>query len=147
MTETEYRPGEAAARAMRKLAAEPAVGQALERIREDHPRRIEEQCRITLIPAPTFHEEKRAAYMTEQFRALGLADVHTDASGSAVGIRRGSEPGPAVLVDGHMDTVYPENTPLRIVNDGEFIHCPGITDDAWDRERAGIKVAREKIRG
>lgn len=37
-------------------------------------------------------------------------------------------------------------TPTQKV-EKHVLRTAGITDDAWDRERAGIKIAREKIRG
>ena len=55
--------------------------------------------------------------------------MHIDGAGNAVGVRKGKGGGPKVVVDGHMDTVYAEDTPLEPTFDGEFIHCPGIVDD------------------
>lgn len=115
--------------AVAALTGDARVKKALDFLKEDHERCVREQVTITKIASPTFHEEKRAAYMTEQFRALGLTDVHIDGAGNAVGVRKGKGGGPKVVVDGHMDTVYAEDTPLEPTFDGEFIHCPGIVDD------------------
>ena len=115
--------------AVAALTGDARVKKALDFLKEDHERCVREQVTITKISSPTFHEEKRAAYMTEQFRALGLTDVHIDGAGNAVGVRKGKGGGPKVVVDGHMDTVYAEDTPLEPTFDGEFIHCPGIVDD------------------
>lgn len=67
--------------------------------------------------------------MAAKFRELGLTDVHIDRTGNAVGTRKGVGNGPKIVIDGHMDTVYPLDTPLNPVRDEEFIHCPGIVDD------------------
>jgi crotonobetaine/carnitine-CoA ligase len=37
-------------------------------------------------------------------------------------------------------------TPTQKV-EKHVLRSAGISDDTWDRERAGIRVAREKIRG
>lgn len=124
-----YQINPAVQKALKRLAHLEQVERALTFLREDHERSIDQQLELTVIPAPTFHEEKRAAYMTEQFRALGLTEVHTDGIGNAIGVRKGVGGGPAVVIDGHMDTVYPLETPLHLRRDGEFIYCPGIVDD------------------
>lgn len=126
----EYIPGESERSAVKALASAENVKKALAFIRGDHERRVREQVAITLIPSPTFHEEKRAEYLAGQFRELGLEDIHTDAAGNVMGLRCGRTGGKAVLIEGHMDTVYPFETPLKPVFDGEYIHCPGINDDA-----------------
>ncbi len=107
---------------------EPVLN-ALGFLREDHENSIAQQLELVQIPAPTFHEEKRAGYMADAFRKLGLTDVHIDRSGNAIGVRKGTGSGPKILIDGHMDTVYPMDTPLNPRRDSDFIYCPGITDD------------------
>ncbi len=115
--------------AIQKLTSLDSVKKALAFLKEDHENSISDQLELVQIPAPTFHEEKRAAYMTESFRKLGLTDVHIDRNGNAIGIRKGKGNGPKVLIDGHMDTVYPMDTPLNPRRDENYIYCPGITDD------------------
>lgn len=115
--------------AVRTLTALPRVQRALQYIRDDHENSIRQQLELVQIPAPTFSEQKRAAYMAEQFRVLGLSDVHIDRTGNVVGVRPGCGTGPCVVLDGHMDTVYPPDTPLIPHRDEEFIYCPGIVDD------------------
>lgn len=114
---------------IRKLTDMKSVQDALSFLKEDHENSISQQLELVQIPAPTFHEEKRAEYMTDAFRKLGLSDVHIDRTGNAIGIRKGSGNGPKIVIDGHMDTVYPMDTPLIPHRDEEFIYCPGITDD------------------
>lgn len=125
----EYTVSEKISAAMGALTGSEAVRSALEFLKQDHERCVREQVEITRIPAPTYHEAERAAYMTGQYKALGLADVHIDAIGNAVGVRRGKGKGPKVVIDGHMDTVYALDTPLKPTFDGEYIYCPGIVDD------------------
>ena len=59
------------------------------------------------IPAPTFHEREKALAFCEYLKELGLEDVHLDRFGNAIGVRRGSGKGPRVILEAHMDTVFP----------------------------------------
>lgn len=78
------------------------------------PAVIAETVRITEIPAPTFHERARAAYVRDRLDAIGGWDaLSTDSLSNVVAVRRG-EPGRArVLVGAHLDTVFPDaETPV-----------------------------------
>ena len=125
----EYAISSKSAAAHAALTGAPQVRAALDFLKADHERCVREQVEITKIPAPTFHEERRAAYMAQQYRALGLSEVTIDENGNVCALRKGSGGGPRVVIDSHMDTVYAEDTPLEPTFDGEFIHCPGIVDD------------------
>ncbi len=126
----EYTVSKKAAAHFAALTDLEKVQKALAFLKADHERCVREQVEITKIPAPTFHEERRAAYMAQQFEALGLTEVHTDEVGNITGVRKGSAgDGRRIVIDGHMDTVYAEDTKLEPTFDGEFIHCPGIVDD------------------
>lgn len=92
---------------------------------------VEEAVRIQQIPAPSFHEAERAAYVAAQFRALGLSDVDVDEVHNAYGCLRGSEPGrPALLLIAHTDTVFAADTDLTIQREGRLIYGPGLGDNS-----------------
>jgi putative selenium metabolism hydrolase len=46
-----------------------------------------------------------AEILSRFFRAKGFDEIRVDEYGNAIGSARGSDPGPAILFDGHMDTV------------------------------------------
>ena len=73
---------------------------------KDHENIVEKQIELTLIPSPTYHEEKKAARLLEMFQEEGLTDCHIDEYGNCVGIRKGTGGGKTVLVEAHMDTVF-----------------------------------------
>src|SRR5205823_683129 len=78
---------------------------------------VEEAITIQQIPAPTFEEGQRAAYVAERFRALGLEAVETDEVHNVYGRlpgadHRTSHRRPAVLLAAHTDTVFDAKTPL-----------------------------------
>jgi acetylornithine deacetylase/succinyl-diaminopimelate desuccinylase-like protein len=114
---------------LRKLTDEDKVQKALKFIEEDQENIIQKQIELTLIPAPTGQEEKKAKRLLEMFAEEGLTDCHIDPYGNAVGIRKGTGGGKTVLVEGHMDTVFPIDTKLEIRRENGWIYCPGIVDD------------------
>jgi acetylornithine deacetylase/succinyl-diaminopimelate desuccinylase-like protein len=87
---------------------------------------------ITLqqIPAPTFAEARRAAYVQEQFRREGLHDVATDSMGNVFGRLPGVGMAQSVIISAHLDTVFPEDADLQVQRTSEKIVGPGIGDNS-----------------
>ncbi len=125
----EYKVSDKVRNALAALTKDPAVLQALKYTEEDQEEIIQRQIELTLIPAPTFHEEKKAQRLLEMFKEEGLEDCHIDEYGNAVGIRKGTGNGKNVIVEGHMDTVFPLETELNLRRENGWIYCPGINDD------------------
>ncbi len=50
---------------------------------------VETAIAVQQIPAPTFDERARGAYVADRMRALGLAGVEVDAIGNVYGRRAG----------------------------------------------------------
>ncbi len=70
---------------------------------------ISETIRIAEIPAPTFREQARAAYVRQRLETIGgWADLHTDSLANVVAVRRGEPGRTRVLVCAHLDTVFPD---------------------------------------
>ena len=90
---------------------------------------LQQQIRVTSIPAPPFHEEERARYLEEQFHLLGLTNVRRDAIGNVLGERPGSDPEHIVVLTAHMDTVFPLDTEIEIRREGDRWVGPGIADN------------------
>jgi acetylornithine deacetylase/succinyl-diaminopimelate desuccinylase-like protein len=67
----------------------------------------------------------------EMLRQLGLSDVDMDAEGNVMGLRRGTAPagGPVLVVNAHLDTVFPEGTDVKVKRQGTRLSAPGIGDD------------------
>lgn len=124
-----YQVSESIAAVLEKLTSEENVQKALKFIEDDQENIIQKQIELTLIPAPTGHEEKKAKRLLEMFEEEGLTDCHIDPYGNAVGIRKGTGTGKTVLLEGHMDTVFPLETELKIRRENGWIYCPGIVDD------------------
>lgn len=85
---------------------------------------------LTEIPAPPFKETARAEVYADHFRKLGLKDVTIDAEGNVLGLRPGSDPDAGYIVlSAHLDTVFPEGTPVKVRREGTKLFAPGVGDD------------------
>jgi acetylornithine deacetylase/succinyl-diaminopimelate desuccinylase-like protein len=126
------------------LSQQPAIRQALEFIQKNEAQTIANTKAINAIPAPTFHEEKRAQDYAERFKALGLEQVHIDEAGNVLGTYKGSGAGPTVMLAAHLDTVYPMATDLTVTEKDGRLYAPGIADNA--RSLAAILAIAEAIK-
>src|SRR5688500_8822428 len=70
---------------------------------------------IQQIPAPTFDEQRRAAYVQTVFEQIGLQKIEMDALYNVYGWLPGKdENSPVLLVSAHTDTVFPLETDLAV---------------------------------
>lgn len=112
-----------------QLSTDATVQSALQYILDNEPTAIEEQIRLTEIPAPPFMESRRAAYFLQQMQRRGLQDAYIDSEGNAMAIRRGTGNGPTLLIAAHLDTVFPEDVDTTVELRGGRYYAPGIGDD------------------
>ena len=104
------------------------VKRALDRIKADNAWTLDQQQSICEIPAPPFKESVRGAEYKRRLEALGLT-VRIDSIGNVIAERRGTGSGPTVMIAGHLDTVFPEGTDVKVKRDGTKMAGPGIGDD------------------
>lgn len=107
----------------------PAVRAALAAAEQRAPAVAALARAICAIPAPTFHEAERAAFVAEQFRARGLAPLG-DPAGNVTARRVGSQRGNTLLLAAHTDTVFPLGTDLTVRESAGRLHGPGIGDNS-----------------
>lgn len=90
----------------------------------------EQHLRVVRIPAPTFFEQERAAYVAERFRQLDC-EVQQDGAGNVIALpRKASGKGEFVVVSAHLDTVLAPRTPEEIIVDsGGGLRGPGVSDN------------------
>ncbi|MBP9483816.1 MAG: M20/M25/M40 family metallo-hydrolase [Negativicutes bacterium] len=105
------------------------VSKGLEFIELDQPQTIEDQKVMVTIEAPTFAEEKRAQHYAGCLKDLGLEEVHIDRHGNVLGTLRGKGDGPKILLEAHLDTVFPFGTNVTPIEKDGKIFAPGICDD------------------
>ena len=86
------------------------------------------------IPAPFLGEQARAEWLATRFSEIGLQRVETDEAGNVLGWLWAAHlppesSGPLVVLSAHLDTVFPTETPLNPVVDGNRITAPGACDN------------------
>ncbi|MGE3276277.1 MAG: M20/M25/M40 family metallo-hydrolase [Vicinamibacterales bacterium] len=112
-----------------RLLRDPAIRGAVEAIRDDEPRTLEDQIRFCEIEAPPFGEARRAAAYAQAFREIGLAGVRIDREGNVLGEWRGEQARPHLVFSAHLDTVFPGGTNVAVTREGPVFKGPGIGDD------------------
>jgi acetylornithine deacetylase/succinyl-diaminopimelate desuccinylase-like protein len=108
---------------------QPAVKRALDDIKSSNSWMLDQQVSICEIPAPDFHEQARAAEFRKRLIALGYPDTRIDTAGNVIAERAGTGNGLTVMLTGHLDTVFPEGTDVKVKRDGNTFAAPGIGDD------------------
>ena len=84
---------------------------------------------LAQIPAPSNHEEKRAAFCKEWLEKQGAKGVYIDDALNVVWPVCCAPEKPYVVYMAHSDVVFPDTEPLPLrVEDGK-IFCPGVGDD------------------
>ncbi len=111
------------------LASRADVRALLDSIKARNAWTLSQQVALCEIPAPPFKEAARAQAYLQAFREAGLADVRIDSVGNVIGERHGTGGGSTVLIEGHLDTVFPEGTDVRVRREGERYVGRGISDD------------------
>ena len=107
----------------------PRLRAALDTIKAQESWTIDQQISLCEIPAPPYKEATRAAEYRRRLQALGIANVRIDSVGNVIAERRGTGNGPTVLIQGHLDTVFPEGTNVKVKRTGTMLAGPGIGDD------------------
>lgn len=118
--------------AVQRVAKSANYTALVKQLDAEHDRIVDEIIKLVEIPAPPFKEAERAKAYHDMLRVAGLQDVEIDAEGNAMGLYRGSGPtgGPVLVLAAHLDTVFPEGTPLKVRREGSKLYAPGIGDDS-----------------
>lgn len=95
----------------------------------DLERWIARTLELQSIPAPSFQEAERAAYLQRHFDESGLDDVHQDSIGNVFGRVTGGQAAPTI-VSAHLDTVFSATTDLTHRRTRRLLAGPGVGDNA-----------------
>jgi len=113
------------------LLSLPSIQSLLSAFHQMNEQVVDLAVAVQQIPAPTFAEAARAAFIQEQLTAVGLQDVAPDKLHNVYGRLPAASPiHPPVILSAHSDTVFPMETDLTIRRDGRFVYGPGIADNS-----------------
>jgi acetylornithine deacetylase/succinyl-diaminopimelate desuccinylase-like protein len=132
--------------AISDLLAAPEIRRALDFLKQNNGFSDKELIAICEIAAPPFKEHRRAEYVAEQLEQLDIGQVTIDDVGNVLARWTGaggnrSHPRLAdpslqtgdshiVVISAHLDTVFPEETDVRVRREGSRLYAPGVSDNA-----------------
>ncbi|MBP5552071.1 MAG: M20/M25/M40 family metallo-hydrolase, partial [Spirochaetales bacterium] len=93
---------------------------------EDARNIVRELCKI---PAPSHHEENRAAWCEKWFRQAGGRNVYVDDALNAVCEHNVTKDNDVMVIMAHIDTVFPDLEPMPFEEKDGLFYSPGVTDD------------------
>jgi acetylornithine deacetylase/succinyl-diaminopimelate desuccinylase-like protein len=111
------------------LMKDASVRAAMDGAKNTEPQTIEDQIRFCEVPAPPFKEAARAEVLKREFAQLGLQNVRIDRAGNVLGDRPGEALRPRLVLSAHLDTVFPEETNVKVSRRGQRLEGPGIGDN------------------
>lgn len=114
---------------IKKLGHQKSIKQALQIVDDIESETNSDLILLTEIPAPPFKEMVRAEKFKSMLEDAGADKVWIDEVGNVIGLRKGSEEGKVVVLDAHLDTVFPEGTDVTVRQKGDTLYAPGIGDD------------------
>ena len=83
---------------------------------------------LCAIPAPSHHEERRAAFIRDWFASRGMHAAIDGAQNVLCPMGVG-DTGELVVVMAHTDTVFPDMEPMPLREADGKLFCPGVGDD------------------
>ena len=84
---------------------------------------------LAQIPAPSNHEEQRAAFCLNWLRSKGVTDAYIDDALNVIVPIGDTGDNDLMVFMAHSDVVFPDTTPLPLKIENGRIYCPGVGDD------------------
>lgn len=122
-------PRDAACNEVAAVVSNSRVRAATSYLQRTDAQATRELIALTQIPSPPFHETERARRYAELLRLAGADSVQIDDAGNVIALRRGLKRDRRVVVAGHIDTVFPEGTDVRVRQRGDTLFAPGVGDN------------------
>ncbi|RYC68868.1 M20/M25/M40 family metallo-hydrolase [Spirosoma sordidisoli] len=111
------------------LAKRPAVQSAFKTFVELEPQTRQDLISLTETASPPFKEQVRARKYADMMKAAGADSVWLDEVSNVLALRRGKGRRKTVVLEAHLDTVFPEGTDVKVKQKGDTLYAPGIGDD------------------
>lgn len=84
---------------------------------------------LTVIPAPSHHEEQKAMFVKEWLHKQGGTAAYIDEAYNVVFPYNCDQQNDIIVFMAHTDVVFPDTTPFTITEKGNKMYAPGIQDD------------------
>ncbi len=84
---------------------------------------------LCAIPAPSHHEEKRAAFCKAWFEKAGGKGVYIDEALNVICPHHVTDDNRVVVFMAHTDTVFPDMEPMPFIETEDTFQCPAVGDD------------------
>ena len=97
--------------------------------KENYGLMLDTLCELCAIPAPSHFEYERAAYCKKWLENIGAKGVYIDDALNVIYPLGCDNSNEITVFVAHTDTVFPDREPMPYHDDGEKIHCPGVSDD------------------
>ena len=110
---------------IRELLKNSRLQKAFEAVKAQDEKTIADLILLNEIEAPPFEEEKRALQFAAMLKAEGVDSVWIDTEGNVLALRKGTEGGKTVVLDAHLDTVFPAGTDVKVRISGDTLFCSG----------------------
>jgi len=94
------------------------------------PAIVDDAAAICQVPAPTFHEAERAAFVQRRGAALGLGEGTSDGVGNVIWELPGEASRAVLVLTAHLDTVFGPEVRGEVVRRGPVLAAPGIGDNS-----------------
>ncbi|MGM9506655.1 M20/M25/M40 family metallo-hydrolase [Larkinella sp. GY13] len=114
---------------IKTLANRPAVKAVFQHFVEWEPQTKQDLITLTETPAPPFKESVKAKKYAAMLKEAGVDSVWIDEIGNVIGKRKGRSGQKTVVVEAHLDTVFPEGTDVKVKQKGDTLYAPGVGDD------------------
>lgn len=114
---------------IKSITKKPTVKKAFQTIVDLEPQTRQDHITLTEIPAPPFKEEARAKKFAQMLQEAGADSVWIDEVGNAIARRKGRSGKKTVVLEAHLDTVFPEGTNVTVKQRGDTLFAPGVADD------------------
>ncbi len=115
--------------AAQQPADAPALAKALESLKATNAWTVDRQVALCEVASPPYKESARAEAFRREMVAIGYPAARIDEIGNVVTEVKGTGRGPTVMIAGHLDTVFPEGTNVKVTRDGDRLKGAGIGDD------------------
>ena len=102
---------------------------ALRYVEENQQALVDLIARLCAIPAPSNHEQQRAAFCRQWLEEAGAREVFIDDALNVICPIGCEGDGPVSLFAAHTDTVFPDTEPFTPRVENGRMYCPGVGDD------------------